>query len=50
MEIGGDDGNGARLPGGDLRLSDRQRVDETEAGAADVERSAGFAGADGAAG
>jgi hypothetical protein len=46
VKVGGDDRDGARLTGGDLRLSDRERVDETEAGAADVEGSAIFTSAD----
>ena len=46
VEVGGDDCDGARLTGGDLRLSHGERVDDAKAGAADVERAAGFAGAE----
>src|SRR4029077_7628709 len=46
VEGGGEDRYRACLARGDLRLSDRERVDETEAGAADVEGSTVFTGTD----
>jgi hypothetical protein len=46
VQIGCDNGDGARLAGGDLGLRDRQRVYEAKTGAADVECATGFTRAD----
>src|SRR5207245_482182 len=43
VDIGGDDSNNSRLARTDERLRDSKRVEEAEAGAADVKRAAIFA-------